>query len=197
MRTSSIDLIKVLPACLVRVVRKDKTLAGSRCKKRHRTSGVAIMSTPEDIDSYVAGLKVTELREELKKLNQPHHGNKATLGQRLREALEKKREESNPEEEEEEKEQEEETEAAKEPETSAQEIDGAEEAAADPEEEEEAIEESETAAGEVTSKTEETEEQEEAVEAEDNNMETTQQQQQEAEEPINGEWVALNRVRAC
>ena len=42
-----------------------------------------------DIEQYVAGLKVTELREELKKHNQPTHGNKAVLCQRLREAMEK------------------------------------------------------------------------------------------------------------
>jgi heterogeneous nuclear ribonucleoprotein U-like protein 1 len=60
------------------------------------------MSTPDDIEGYVAGLKVTELREELKKLNQPHHGNKAALGQRLRETLERRKAEGDQEEQKEE-----------------------------------------------------------------------------------------------
>ena len=58
------------------------------------------MSTTEDIDNFVGGLKVAELREELKKMNLPYHGNKAALGQRLREAMERKREEGEEEEEE-------------------------------------------------------------------------------------------------
>ena len=46
------------------------------------------MSNTEAIRQYVAGLKVAGLREELKKHNQPTHGNKAALGQRLQETLE-------------------------------------------------------------------------------------------------------------
>ena len=34
----------------------------------------------EEIGQFVAGLKLAELREELKKHNQPMHGNKAALG---------------------------------------------------------------------------------------------------------------------
>ena len=45
----------------------------------------------ENIDEYVSGLKVAELRDELKKRNQPTHGNKAALGQRLKEAMEEAR----------------------------------------------------------------------------------------------------------
>ena len=47
------------------------------------------MSNTEAIRQYVAGLKVAGLREELKKHNQPTHGNKAALGQRLQETLER------------------------------------------------------------------------------------------------------------
>ena len=49
----------------------------------------SIMVRLEEIHQYVAGLKVAELREELKKHNQPTHGNKAALGQRLQETLER------------------------------------------------------------------------------------------------------------
>ena len=58
------------------------------CIEPHLQEDNGEMSNTEAIRQYVAGLKVAGLREELKKHNQPTHGNKAALGQRLQETLE-------------------------------------------------------------------------------------------------------------
>ena len=155
----------------------------------------AVMSTPDDIEGYVAGLKVTELREELKKLNQPLHGNKAALGQRLRETLEKRKAEGD-QGEQEEKEEEEEAEIATGEEANAQEdeCEAAEsgEAPAEAGEAEKASEniDEENAASETNggeAKVEEAQNEEEDVPTE---------QQQEQEEELSG-GCALNRVAGC
>ena len=51
------------------------------------------MSEVQDIEKYVSGLKVIDLREELKKRHLSYTGNKKDLAQRLGEAMLKKKQE--------------------------------------------------------------------------------------------------------
>ena len=50
------------------------------------------MSAIENVDEFVSGLKVVELREELKRRNLSYAGNKSALAQRFKEFLQKEKE---------------------------------------------------------------------------------------------------------
>ena len=153
------------------------------------------MSTPDDIEGYVAGLKVTELREELKKLNQPLHGNKAALGQRLRETLERRKAEGDQEEQEGQEEGgEAEIAAGEEANAQGDECEAAEsgEAPAEAGEAEKALENTE----EVNAASETNGDEAKVEEAQNVEEEVPTEQQQEQEEELSG-GCALNRVEGC